>query len=168
MRKKRHCPDPRGASRSGGSVLRIGINPIACARIRTLAPSTYRKTRLVGRDACGVLCYARPPHETDRHSHHHPKRSLPAAAASPEALAPALNMEYPFLSADLLLLSSLGGLMNAYRNMVLGVATGITTASLVSLLKSKYMLIGIGWCLVGLRVALRTGAKTSDTTTYYL
>jgi len=58
--------------------------------------------------------------------------------------------------------------MNAYRNMVLGVATGITTASLVSLLKSKYMLIGIGWCLVGLRIALRTGAKTSDTTTYYL
>jgi len=27
MRKKRHCPDPRGARRSGGSVMRIGIIP---------------------------------------------------------------------------------------------------------------------------------------------
>lgn len=73
-----------------------------------------------------------------------------------------------FVALGLVLLHTQGGLTNAYKNMVLGVANGITLDWLIATFMSKYMLIGIGWTLIGLFVAWRTRQEKTDATTRYL
>jgi hypothetical protein len=73
-----------------------------------------------------------------------------------------------FFLLGLALLSTQGGLENAYKNMVLGVANGVTLVWLIAMFTSKYMLIGIGWMAIGLNIAWRTRKEKTDATTRYL